>query len=93
MLGTEKYSTSLSPVSSRSLEGDATSTTIALDPGYCAAHRALGVVHATRQDARRSVEAYQRYLQCSPRVADDTEIQRRITAFGGSASVAGDPQR
>ena len=28
MLGTEKYSTSLSPVSSRSLEGEATSTTM-----------------------------------------------------------------
>jgi len=63
---------------------------IALDPGYCAAHRALGVIHSTRQDGRRSVEAYQRYLQCSPRVADDAEIQRRITAFGGNASAAGD---
>ena len=66
---------------------------IALDPAYCAAHRALGVVHATRQDGRRSIEAYQRYLQCSPRVADDAEIQRRIASFGGNASAAGDGQR
>jgi Flp pilus assembly protein TadD len=63
---------------------------VALDPGYCAAHRALGVVHAARQNGRRSVEAYQRYLTCSPRVADDSEIRRRIAVLGGETSAAGD---
>lgn len=63
---------------------------VALDPGYCAAHRALGVVHAARQNGRRSVEAYQRYLACSPRVADDSEIRRRIAALGGETSASGD---
>ena len=50
MLGTEKYSTSLSPVSSRSLEGEATSTTMSGASrivveigGYAALDRGIGL--------------------------------------------------
>jgi len=63
---------------------------IALDQSHCGAHRALGVIYSTQRDTRRSVEAYDRYLRCSPESPDGVEIRRRIAVLRGEVAPMGE---
>lgn len=48
------------------------------DAGYAICHRTLGVLYAQRDDTRRSIRHYRKYVELAPKAADATRVRQMI---------------
>ena len=79
MLGTEKYSTSLSPVSSRSLEGEATSTTMS-GASRIIELRSVATPHCTAASGSREVIVVDHHVMPSVKTVHGNRASRHGVA-------------